>query len=320
MLTIYLVCFLYLLIATGPVRCKPDYLYDSEVQGWLKLHVIPATWEQAFLRCHYEGAVLASPLNEELTKALHSTMTKFGIIRRIFLGTSLLLSNGDFVSIEGVPLSDQEIQWSPQGPDPGQCLTMAISGSEHYMYTASCDEQLPYICYRNRDNSTMNECGTFDNKYHYNQKTGSCYKVHNEKHTWYRANMICFAEGGHLVILNDDVEANIVKDMFPVRTDNTTNLWEQIHIGLKAWDDRIWFTIHGDKIDDVYNQWAAGQPDNRMGTQSIGTILRSGLLDDANPLKRNMFVCEKAAHKIRFESPTLRWNELIVPFGRSTQR
>uniref|UniRef100_A0A2A4JGL8 C-type lectin domain-containing protein n=1 Tax=Heliothis virescens TaxID=7102 RepID=A0A2A4JGL8_HELVI len=55
MFTLYLVCLSYLLFATDSVLSKPQYLFSYEAEGWLKLHTFPATWEQAFVRCHYEG-------------------------------------------------------------------------------------------------------------------------------------------------------------------------------------------------------------------------------------------------------------------------
>lgn len=53
-------------------RC--DYKYLDVVDGWMKLHEIPANWHEARLRCHLEGAVLASPLNSNLKFAMASMM------------------------------------------------------------------------------------------------------------------------------------------------------------------------------------------------------------------------------------------------------
>ena len=121
----------------------------------------------------------------------------------------------------------------------------------------------------------MNQCGTFDNGksyyqklinqkiqyekqnqnliikllrisgYQFKQYTGSCYKPHYEKQTWFTAYNICAAEGGHLVVLDDREEARIVKAMFPPQTGEVDD-WVQFHIGLRAWgDSRTWITING---------------------------------------------------------------------------
>lgn len=32
-----------------------DYTYSKDAEGWLKLHRVPATFRDAFLRCNFEG-------------------------------------------------------------------------------------------------------------------------------------------------------------------------------------------------------------------------------------------------------------------------
>ncbi|PZC71506.1 hypothetical protein B5X24_HaOG213214 [Helicoverpa armigera] len=313
MITLYLVCLSFLLITTDSVLSKPQYLFSYEAEGWLKLHKFPTTWEQAFLRCHYEGAVLASPLDLRLVHALRSTMAQNGVHGHIFLGTHNSHSGDDFVSVEGVPMSDMEINWAPQtNPDvSGLCLTMAINGPSQYMNVTSCKDSLPYICYRKLNNSTMNECGTFDDAYHLNKRTGSCYKVHFDKKTWYHAYEICAAEGGHLVVINNKEEALVIKDMFPVLPSDKINKWEQFHIGMRAYgNQRTWVTLNGERLEDVFNDWDPGQPDNMSGKQHHATFIRAGTLDDGNSETKAKFVCEKSPKVELFEPSPLQYSEI----------
>ncbi|KAJ8727836.1 hypothetical protein PYW08_016221 [Mythimna loreyi] len=287
-----------LLIATDVVRCNPDYFFNFDAGGWLKLHTTPQPWEEAFVRCHDEGALMASPLNKGLASALHFQLTQLPANSQIFLGIHDFYSKGDFVSVEGVPVSDMGIKWAQgNGAGTGDCLTMSVDGRAHY---SSCKDPLPFVCYRKLDNQTMNECGTFDNGYQLNQHTGSCYKVHQEKVSWTRAYKTCASEGGYLVILNDAEEARIITAMFP-RLDKSDQ-WERFYVGLGAWgNDRVWTTIHGEKIENVFNKWNPGQPDNYEGIQNRGALIWNGNLDDVSVAGvRLMFVCEKSPKSKRF--------------------
>uniref|UniRef100_A0A2A4J3K2 C-type lectin domain-containing protein n=1 Tax=Heliothis virescens TaxID=7102 RepID=A0A2A4J3K2_HELVI len=188
---------------------------------------------------------------------------------------------------------------------------MAVNGRSQYMNVTSCKDSLPYICYRKLDNRTMNECGTFDDAYHLNKRTGSCYKVHLDKKTWYHAYQICAAEGSHLVVINNKEEALVIKDMFPVRPSDKINKWEQFHIGLRAYGDlRTWVTLNGDRLEDVFNDWDPGQPDNGGGTQHHGTFIRAGTLDDGYHGTKAMFVCEKSPKVELFEPSPLQYSEI----------
>ncbi|KAJ8730413.1 hypothetical protein PYW07_017451 [Mythimna separata] len=295
----YFYCVPLLLILTEHARCESDYVYSSEAGGWLKLYTTHEGWEDALVKCHHDGAVLASPLNKGLANALQLEMAHFGVNSSIFLGTHDLYSKGRYVSVEGVPLTDMEIKLDsfPHIPGTGlDCLMMSVDGIGRF---TSCTNSLPFICYRKPDNLTMNECNTYDNGYHLNEQTGSCYKIHLNKQTWSRAYSICASEGGYLVILNDAAEMRIVKDLFPPPPSSNPP-WEGFYIGLAAWGrERIWTTIHGDKLEDVYNKWDSGEPNNYEGNQDRAQCLWNGNLDDTTkdtraPLNTRVFACEKS--------------------------
>nr|XP_021193942.2 secretory phospholipase A2 receptor [Helicoverpa armigera] len=316
MLTIYLVFLSYLLIAADSHRCKPQYLFSTEAQGWLKLHTYPASWEKALQKCNYEGAVLASPLDAGLVHALRLTMAQNGVNGPIFLGTHNLHSSDHFVSVEGVPLFNMEINWAPQiNPNAsGLCLTMIVNGPSQYLNVTSCKDSLPYICYRRLNSSCLNECGTFDSAYHLNKQTGSCYKVHHKKATWHNAYEICAAEGGHLVVIDDEEEALVIKNMIPTPPNGRADKWDSFFIGLFAYGDPLdWMTVNGDRIDDVYNDWDPGQPDYGDGIQLHGTIIRPGTLDNAYSGRPRMFVCEKSPTALLFEPSPVQYSEIEGP-------
>lgn len=58
--------------------------------------------------------------------------------------------------------------------------------------------------------------------------------------------------------------------------------------------------ISGEKIENLYNTWAEGQPDHK-GVNVCGCILRDGTLDETWCTLETMFVCEKDPASRRFE-------------------
>uniref|UniRef100_A0A2A4K927 C-type lectin domain-containing protein n=1 Tax=Heliothis virescens TaxID=7102 RepID=A0A2A4K927_HELVI len=284
------VVYLTLLYITDFVVCKPDYLYHEEVAGWLKLHIVPTTWQDAFMQCHYEGAVLASPINSDFQSAISNVMREGHLSgpSGIFIGTNALFSEGDYISVEGVPLADMPVTWdSRYDGKPEKCL---------YLYgetvrPVECTSYAPYICYKERDNSTtFNECGTFDNEYQFSQETGSCYKFHSEIITWSEAHRICLAEGGYLAIINDQSEANIMKNMLPQQG-------SAAFIGMRKWKNDIWLTIHGEKVENVFHEWSNGYHENcnELYLQSDGTFRCASFK------QFSQFICEKDPNAYRFQ-------------------
>nr|AKP99429.1 LL1 [Spodoptera exigua] len=146
-------------------RCDPHYKFNMDANGWLKVHQIPATWEEAFLRCHYEGAVLASPLTQQLSKAIENKFSDISCYSQsIHLGIHDLYPTGDFVTVEGVPLESLMLKWS-SFKSTGDCFAMSRDGRS---FMTKCTESRPYVCYKKLDNLTMNICGTFDDAYRAN--------------------------------------------------------------------------------------------------------------------------------------------------------
>ncbi|KAJ8708245.1 hypothetical protein PYW07_010370 [Mythimna separata] len=298
----YLVCVTLLFVA-DVVVCAPDYQFNNKVNGWLKLHVVPATWQDAFMTCYYEGAVLASPTNPKLATALRKVMRISDLDAPIYLGVNDV-SKGNFMSVEGVPLADLSITWGTyvSSGEQLQCLSLATDGQT---YLSSCTKLRPYICYKKRDNTTiLNQCGTFDDDYSLYHATGSCYKYHSDRRSWSEAQKICAAEGGHLVIINDQKEADIVTS-FMYKPTNKMSWKDAAYVGmLDRGKDHSFFTLHGDPVKKVYNTWAKGQPDNK-GVNLCGLVYPEGTLDDVNCNTESLkFICEKDPNTSRFEVVT----------------
>ncbi|KAJ8726626.1 hypothetical protein PYW07_001324 [Mythimna separata] len=289
----------FIFVTVNVVVCKQDYHYNKRVDAWLKLHAVPASWNEAFLSCHYEGAVLASPINLEFATALRGLMVQSQLDGPIFLGVHSLTKKY-FSSIEGVPLTDLSITWGSYGDGrtPENCLTLSTGGKT---YISSCQSWHPYICYKRNEQYTMNfnQCGTFDDDYILNGTLRKCYKFHKKPRSWYKAYDICSAEGGHLVIINNEEEANYITS-YLVKPTSAGNWGERVHIGIRDWiGDQTWLTIHGEKLESVYHSWAEGQP-NVSEHLKCGVIWTRGYLDDLDCNQELRFFCEKDPNTSHF--------------------
>ncbi|XP_049868659.1 macrophage mannose receptor 1-like isoform X2 [Pectinophora gossypiella] len=291
-------------MANGEFRS--DYTYYNKAGGWLKLHMVPANWHDARLRCQLEGAVLASPLNPELKSSMIDIMGKFD---PVYTGIHSTFSKGDFFSIEGVPLSAIPAVWKhyyvDSYADDEGCIIMR--GNEH-MGDFKCSNVNYFICYKRADNKTItqNECGTTDSEYKLSTVTGSCYKFHRTPRTWSRAYMACAAEGGHLAIINSQAEATVLSGIFrSVPANDLTKIVggtvTVAHIGFHDWGEHgDWLTIHGQTLKEAgYNSWSPGEPNNVTTAQTgwvgeyCGSIYTSGLLNDIWCDYAVGFICEK---------------------------
>ncbi|XP_046959960.1 secretory phospholipase A2 receptor [Vanessa cardui] len=307
LLLTYLLIFGLISCLDGKFRC--DYKYINDAEGFLKLHRVPANWHEARLRCHLEGAKLASPLNEKLKTAMKDLMKQENIQRCIFTGIHSVFSRGDFHSVEGVPLSKIPHSWAEDEPDNYEdkesCLLMLSSG---LLADVNCSEPLPYMCYKKSTKRLhLNSCGTVDPGYELNPRTGSCYKFHRVPRTWSRAYMTCTAEGGHLAIINSETEAQVIKEIFAKNPGSSMvgNFWKDIaFMGFHDWGEHGEFlTIHGDTLLEAgYDKFSPGEPNNATTGEFCGAVYRNGMYDDLWCENKYAFICEKDVDSLLCET------------------
>ncbi|XP_014371794.2 macrophage mannose receptor 1-like [Papilio machaon] len=290
-------------------RC--DYKYFQNTDGWLKLHRVPANWAEARLRCHLEGSKLASPLNTGLKAAMSVLIREASgdMTCGVFTGIHAMFSRGDLYSIEGVPLSKIPHTWASGEPDnykdQESCIAMLADGS---LADVDCREPLPYICYKtNAKTMVMTSCGTTDNEYVFDARTGSCYKFHSVPRTWSRAYMACSAEGGHLAIINSDTEATVIRELFAKHPGGSMlgNFWKDVaFVGFHDWNEHgEWLTIHGDTLQEAgYAKFSGGEPNNATTGEYCGAVYRSALFDDLWCENKYAFICEKSPDSLLCEN------------------
>ncbi|RVE52735.1 hypothetical protein evm_002608 [Chilo suppressalis] len=283
--------------AKNQFRC--DYTYVPNAEGWLKYHEIPSNWNEARLRCHMEGAYLASPLNKNLQDAMTTMMNDKKTNCAVFTGIHATFSRGDYASVEGVPLSRIPHTWTNDEPDNYQdkenCLILLPDGN---MGDAKCSDTFPYFCYKKKTPTVITSCGTIDPDYTLDARTGKCYKFHRVPRTWSRAYMNCMAEGAHLAIINSDTEATVLKEIFGKNPGGSMlgNFWKDVaFMGFHDWTEHgDWRTIEGQTLKEAgYDKFSPGEPNNSTTGEFCGAIYRSALFDDLWCENRYAFICEK---------------------------
>ncbi|XP_073944558.1 uncharacterized protein [Choristoneura fumiferana] len=284
---------------------RSDYSFVPDAGGWLKLHRVPANWHEARLRCHLEGGTLASPVNRQMSLALKSLMEEHNLSYGLFTGIHATFSRGDFASVEGVPLARIPLHWAAGEPDNAgdaeQCVLLLPNGAAA---DVPCSITRPYACFRKKTpDLVMNACGTFDNGYTLDTRTGSCYKFHTTPRTWSRAYMACAAEGAHLAVINSEEEAAVIRAVFarfphhliPTRT---TFGKEIVFLGFQSRDEPgEWMTVHGQTLEEAgYSKWFVGEPNNytvlEPAGEKCGAVYRLGVLDDLGCEGLYSFICE----------------------------
>ncbi|KOB65869.1 Lectin 1 putative immunolectin, partial [Operophtera brumata] len=244
---------------------KPQSLQKAD--GWLKLHEVPATWNDAQFLCKAE-------------------------VQTIFTGVHSIYSKGVYSSVEGVPLSRMSIQWAPGQPDNFEnsesCLVM-LPGNNGTVGDLKCTDVFPFVCYKKRTQSL----------YNLDARTGSCYKFHRRSMTWPRAYTTCIAEGGHLVIINSDLESQVIRELYAKNPDNVIVSFAPSYAAIGIYDfgdGSYWLTIHGETPKEAgFERWKPGDPNNatQPGGEFCGITNRGdGLLYDAPCGWVLPFICE----------------------------
>ncbi|XP_075986757.1 C-type mannose receptor 2-like [Anticarsia gemmatalis] len=274
------------------VRFRCDYNYHRS--GWFKLHVIPSNWIEARWMCQLEGGILASPTTDEI-RATMQNYTKSAV----FTGLAAF-SRGHFRTIDGIKLDEIPHKWAPYEPDnvknDESCIAMNKKGE---FSDERCDVPLPFICYRADSNVDVNECGTPDSAYHFEERTNKCYKFHTKPRNFEQADFVCSAEGGRLAIVNSDKEAEIIRDLYAQYPNEKMlgNFYkDRILLGFYKVSDKHgsdWMTMDGKYLEDSgFMRFAPGEPSSES-TENCGSMLRSGLLNDTPCHMVGPFVCEK---------------------------
>ncbi|XP_026329389.1 macrophage mannose receptor 1-like [Hyposmocoma kahamanoa] len=116
------------------------------------------------------------------------------------------------------------------------------------------------------------------------------YKVHTIHRTWAEAKKRCELEGAKLFYPQNANEAEEV-----VKFLKETQPFSWVLVGISnTISKEVFETIDGNPIEDVYNRWAPGEPNDADGMEGCVTLNKEGKLHDDRCDKKYPFICKKA--------------------------
>ncbi|XP_073947441.1 macrophage mannose receptor 1-like isoform X2 [Choristoneura fumiferana] len=276
---------------------RDTYEHVPSVGRYIKVHRIPANWQDAQFRCRLEGGILASPENKDMFDAMLTIMNDRKI-SKVYTGIHATFS-------KGTPLSELDVGWMQGEPDnlnnEEDCLVMYSSGG---LSDVKCTNVYPFICHKSPEMMDAHKCsysqnGTTSSDYVLYNKTLSCYKFHKEGLFWPNAFRTCLAEDAYLAIINSEDESQFLKELFaqhPRQHIPGHFNKDSASIGFRRSDNdhESFVTIHGQSLAEAgFSEFNAGEPNNVGNNELCGSMWRTGLLNDHNCHERVTFICEK---------------------------
>ncbi|XP_066994471.2 hemolymph lipopolysaccharide-binding protein [Anabrus simplex] len=121
------------------------------------------------------------------------------------------------------------------------------------------------------------------------------YKLHTTVQLWEAAREICVREGAHLIVINSDAEATVVKEYFSRNpTFSGSSSASYVYAGFHdKYTEGDFVTVTGISLSKTgYMKWSSGQP-NGGSIDNFGGLDNQGLLMDIEDTWRLGFICEK---------------------------
>ncbi|XP_069699682.1 hemolymph lipopolysaccharide-binding protein-like [Periplaneta americana] len=114
------------------------------------------------------------------------------------------------------------------------------------------------------------------------------YKYYRSIKTWAEAWKQCDADGAHLVVINSDAEAQVMRQLL-----TGVNPQHYTYIGFhKFYAPDVFHTVEGKRLDRTgYYKWAPGKPGSDAN-HKCGAIFPSGLLVNKDCTGQWGFICE----------------------------
>lgn len=238
---------------------------------------VNTTWMLAYKTCARLGGHLVTISSQQENDVVLNLFNQNTDTGYLWLGATDERSEGKFTWVTDESFSYSN--WNSGQPDNN-------SSTEHYlqMYDTGKWNDLPneynkapvFICeYDNTDvdadKFTPSNTTTYQS---------TAYEYYNTAVTWQTAKSICEAKGGHLLIIDNEQENSIIKQLIS----------DAIWLGISDLEEEgVWKDIYGRQIS--YAKWKTDEPNNYMMAEDYGELYTDGTWNDIKTMKCG-FVCE----------------------------
>ncbi|XP_063828630.1 secretory phospholipase A2 receptor-like [Ostrinia nubilalis] len=268
---------------------RRDYTYVDEFDAFYKFHwdINGSDWGSTFVACDNEGAELFYPRARDewtVVKKLIAATPLASNVSEIFVGIHDKFGVGEFLTINGFPTSAPIL--NIESSDEGKCVTLDIDSGAYLANDCIAEPGTtrPFVCKKVEDVS----CPTIDKGYQYFKETRKCYKMNNKAMNWSKAMETCFMEGGMLVVIESELEAQIIREKITY-----VNRDQSYYSGFKQiLGNQEYYTVKGHKLSDTgYDNFF----ERKMAP--CGTLFDYGnngriYLDSADCNEELPFICE----------------------------
>ncbi|XP_012262907.3 hemolymph lipopolysaccharide-binding protein-like [Athalia rosae] len=127
------------------------------------------------------------------------------------------------------------------------------------------------------------------------------YKLHTTAGIWQTARRTCIAEGGQLLVVNSDAEAEAVKALWVGKESHkgSANSF-YAHCGFHELHSKgDYVTVHGDPLNKTgWLKWGPGEPS--IVNENCGSITKAGFYNDIDCFGMYGFICEQPWEYVSF--------------------
>ncbi|XP_026332281.1 uncharacterized protein LOC113239467 [Hyposmocoma kahamanoa] len=226
---------------------RKDYTYNKERDAFYKVIVSEEenSFETAFMACDNDGSQLFYPKDNDEWKIINNLiedMPNAPNITDILVGIRDEGVNGQHFTVDG------HIVTSIVKDALSHLDCVVMDRNTGVLKASVCEVETSrrfFVCKKIDDSP----CPTIDKGYIYNEDTKKCYKVNTRRKSWKDAMQTCYIEGGLLVVVESDKEANAIIGMLPHSPEND----QKFHSGFRKISDK-YYTLKGKNLEDSYNK------------------------------------------------------------------
>ncbi|XP_023930741.1 macrophage mannose receptor 1-like [Lingula anatina] len=294
-------------ITMGPsygAKCGPFWEDDTLSDYCYQFNTDTLSWTEAQLQCQHNGGELTSITGLHEQQYIAGRIRMIPEMRYFWLGGNDLRFENGWVWNDDSPFAF--INWGDGQPESGwNADCMEIDASTGDWKDRDCKSRRGYICKKKGSglstttttSTTTEQPGSPYCPKEWSLYGKSCYKVFQEKKMWNLAKDVCRREGGDLVSIAGENEANFVAALAGEWNDDKSEFWIGLNalrvVNLFEWSDDSSVT---------YTSWRPHEPNNHQGKERCISLYadgyNTGKWNDNDCAQWLPYVCKKPAPRM----------------------